>query len=280
MRPSLLPGLVAAVGHNRRHEQRDVRLFEIATAFAPDGERRSLGAAWTGAAAGDHWSGHRRDVDFFDLKRRGRGGAARPSVLAPTFEPVDTAWLVAGRAARVVAGGEPIGTVGLLAPAIADAHGLPRGDVVYVAELDLDRLTALAPRGSTRVEPLPRFPSVVRDVSLLVPDTLSAATVRDTMRAAAPPTLVGVREFDRYQGQGMPPGKVSVSLRFTFRAADRTLTDDEVAAAMQRMVAAAARDTRRAAAIAPGRRRTAMAKTTARRAWSRSTGSKRRSSCW
>jgi phenylalanyl-tRNA synthetase beta chain len=238
MRPSVLPGLVAAIGHNRRHEQRDVQLFEIATAFASDGERRSLGAVWTGAAAGDHWSGHRRDVDFFDLSGVVEMVCAGAGV-TPTFEPVDTAWLVAGRAARVVAAGDTVGTVGLLAPAIADAHGLPRGDVVFVAELDLDRLAALAPRAATRVEPLPRFPSAVRDVSLLVPDTLSAATVRDTMRAAAPPTLVSVREFDRYQGQGTPPGTVSVSLRCTFRAADRTLTDDEVAAAMQRMVAAA-----------------------------------------
>jgi phenylalanyl-tRNA synthetase beta chain len=239
MRPSLLPGLVAALGHNRRHEQRDVRLFEIATAFAADGERRSLGAAWTGAAAGDHWSGHRRDVDFFDIKGVVEAVSATFAV-APTFEPVETAWLVAGRAARVVAEGDTVGTVGLLAPAIADAHGLPRGDVLFVAELDLDRLTAIAPRGTTRVEPLPRFPSAVRDVSLLVPDTLSAATVRDTMRAAAPPTLVSVREFDRYQGHGTPPGTVSVSLRCTFRAADRTLTDDEVATALQRMIAAAA----------------------------------------
>ncbi len=238
MRPSLLPGLVSAIGHNRRHEQRDVRLFEIATAFGDDGERRALGAAWTGAAAGDHWSGHRRDVDFFDLTGAVEAVCGTFGV-TPTFEPVDTAWLVAGRAARVVAGGEPLGTAGLLEAAVADAHGVPRGDAVFVAELDLDRLTALAPRGSTRVEPLPRFPSVVRDVSLLVPDTLSAATVRDTMRAAAPPTLVGVREFDRYQGQGTPPGTVSVSLRFTFRAADRTLTDDEVATSLQRMVAAA-----------------------------------------
>ncbi len=238
MRPSLLPGLVAAVGHNRRHEQRDVQLFEIATAFSPAGERRSLGAAWTGAAAGDHWSGHRRDADLFDVTGLAEAVLAGFE-LAPTFEPADPGWLVPGRAARVVAGGEPVGTVGLLAPAIADAHDVPRGDAVYVAELDLDRLTALAPRASTRVEPIPRFPSIVRDVSLLVPDTLSAATVRDTMRAAAPPTLVAVREFDRYQGQGTPPGTVSVSLRFTFRAADRTLTDDEVAAALQRMVAAA-----------------------------------------
>jgi phenylalanyl-tRNA synthetase beta chain len=238
MRPSLLPGLVTAVGHNRRHEQRDVQLFEIATAFAPGGEHRSLGAVWTGAAAGDHWSGSRREVDFFDMTGVVETVCASFGVTT-SLEPVETAWLVAGRAARVVAESDTVGTVGLLAPAIADAHGLPRGDVVLVAELDLDRLTAVAPRGTVRVEPLPRFPSAVRDVSLLVPDTLSAATVRDTMRAAAPPALVSVREFDRYQGQGTPPGTVSVSLRCTFRAADRTLTEDEVATAMQRMIAAA-----------------------------------------
>jgi phenylalanyl-tRNA synthetase beta chain len=238
MRPSLLPGLVTAVGHNRRHEQRDVQLFEIATAFAAAGERRMLAAAWTGAAAGDHWSGHRRDVDFFDLSGVVETVCTMFGV-TPSFAPVETAWLVAGRAARIAADGDAIGTVGLLAPAVADAHGLPRGDVVFVAELDLDRLTALAPRAAARVEVLPRFPSAVRDVSLLVPDSLSAVTVRDTMRAAAPPTLVSVREFDRYQGQGTPPGTVSVSLRCTFRAADRTLTDEEVATAMQRMVAAA-----------------------------------------
>ena len=60
--------------------------------------------------------------------------------VTPTFEPVDTAWLVAGRAARVVAGGETLGTAGLLAAAVADAHDVPRGDAVFVVELDLDRL--------------------------------------------------------------------------------------------------------------------------------------------
>ena len=113
-----------------------------------------------------------------------------------------------------------------------------------------------ARRASSRC---PRFPSIVRDVSLLVPDTLSAATVRDTMRAAAPPTLVARPRVRSISGQGTPPGTVSVSLRFTFRAADRTLTDDEVAAALQRMVAAAGSSGRAAAIARTGR--TTMAKT-------------------
>jgi len=65
-------------------------------------------------------------------------------------------------------------------------------------------------------ELLPRYPSVTRDISVLVDDTLPAATARATVREAAPPTLVRVREFDRYQGKGVPEGKVSLSLRLTF----------------------------------------------------------------
>ena len=80
--------------------------------------------------------------------------------------------------------------------------------------------------------------SVTRDISILIADTLASATVRATVRAAAPDTLVRVREFDRYQGKGVPEGKVSLSLRLVFRASDRTLTDTEVQSAMDAVLAA------------------------------------------
>ncbi len=237
MRPSVLPGVVDAVSHNRRHGRRDVRLFEIATAFAASGERRSLGAAWTGEAAGDHWSGGRREVDFFDIKGAVEQACAALGV-TPTFEVTERDYLVAGRTAGVVVGGQVAGVVGVLSPAVAEGRGIPKGDDVLVFELDLAVVSAAAPEAAMRVEPLPRFPAVVRDVSLLVDDTLSARTVRDTIWHAGPSSLVSIREFDRYQGRGVPSGKVSVSLRLTFRADDRTLTDDEVSAAMQAVVAA------------------------------------------
>jgi len=78
----------------------------------------------------------------------------------------------------------------------------------------------------------PRFPSVDRDISILVDDTTPAQSVRETLRALAIPDLAGFREFDRYAGKGIPEGKVSLSLRLTFRSADRTLTDAEVQSAM------------------------------------------------
>jgi phenylalanyl-tRNA synthetase beta chain len=120
---------------------------------------------------------------------------------------------------------------------VTDAHGLP-GDPVYVADIDLDALDEAGAGREVRAEPLPRYPSVTRDISVLVDDTLAAAAVRHTIRDAAPPTLVRVVEFDRYQGKGVPETKVSLSLHLTFRSSDRTLTDAEVQAAMYRVLAA------------------------------------------
>jgi phenylalanyl-tRNA synthetase beta chain len=91
-----------------------------------------------------------------------------------------------------------------------------------------------------RARSLPRFPAIVRDLSILVDNGLPAATVRGTIRAAAPDTLVGVTEFDRYRGPGVPEGRVSLSLRLTFRSPDRTLTDAEADAAMAGIVEALA----------------------------------------
>jgi phenylalanyl-tRNA synthetase beta chain len=225
------------VSHNRRHGRRDVRLFEIGTRFSRRGESRGAAAAWTGLATPEHWSSGQREVDFFDVK-----GAAEQIVatfeLAATFAPVVRPYLVEGRAADVLVDGTVVGVIGQLNPAIGEARELPRGDALYVMELDLDAISAKGSNETRFAQPLPRHPSVIRDVSILVDDTLSADTVRGTIRSAAPPALVDVREFDRYQGKGIPDGKVSLSLRLTFRAHDRTLTDAEVSAAMDSIVRA------------------------------------------
>ncbi len=240
LRPSLLPGLLDAVAHNRRREQRDVRLFEIGAAFSCGvSERRHVGAAerrqiacvWTGAAVTEHWAGGRRDTDFFDIA----GVAARlcdALAIHATSENRQATWLVPGRAAVLLAGTTPVGRLGQLGRQIADRHGIPANDEVYVLEMDLDSAESLVAAEDQRVEPLPRFPSIVRDISILVSDVLLSAAVRATIRDAASSDLLDVREFDRYQGKGVPDGKVSLSFHLTFRSSDRTLTDAEVEQAM------------------------------------------------
>ncbi len=134
------------------------------------------------------------------------------------------------------------GELGQIAPAILDARELPPNEALFAFELDVDAIGALRPSGDFRAESLPRFPSVVRDLSILVDAILPAAAVRGTIRSSAPETLAEVTEFDRYRGKGVPDDRVSLSLRLTFRSPDRTLTDGEVDEAMNRIVAALAAD--------------------------------------
>jgi phenylalanyl-tRNA synthetase beta chain len=237
LRPSSLPGLVDAVAHNRRRERRDVRLFEIGARFSrASGERHALACAWTGLAASGHVSGTDRDVDVFDMKAVVERICEVVGVRIDTT-PHNTGWLVPGRSAAASANGARIGIFGQLTRDVTNAHGLP-ADPVYVADIDLDALEQVGAGRQVRIEPLPRYPSVTRDISVLLDDTLAAAEVRRTISDTAPTTLVQIVEVDRYQGKGIPDAKVSLSLRLTFRSSDRTLTDAEVQTAMDDVLAA------------------------------------------
>jgi phenylalanyl-tRNA synthetase beta chain len=236
LRPSLLPGLVDSCAHNRRRGRRDVQLFEAGSRFTSRGEGRSVAFVWTGAATGPHWSSASRSVDFFDAKGSVELLCAVFGARALDVAPSGVDYLVRGRAADVRVGDVPLGILGQLSPRIAEAHGLPASEEVYVAEIDTETLARVAAADDLRAESLPRYPSIVRDISILVDEALPAASVRGTIRATAPPTLASIAEFDRYRGKGVPEGRISLSLRLTFRDPERTLTDDEAQAATERIV--------------------------------------------
>ncbi len=255
LRPSLLPGLLDALIYNRRREAPSVRLFEAGSIFAPAGERHAVGWVLTGAR-GDHWSAADGSIDFFDAK----GVAellARAFGAAVDAHPVDLPWFVRGRAARLLvsadrpgasarhpfaaaSAGVPIGVVGQVRREVAAARGLADQEIIVAGEIDLDTLVEAGAAADRRVASLPRYPSIVRDLSILIDERLPAASVRGTIRSSAPATLITIREFDRYQGRGVPTGQVSLSVRLTFRAPDRTLTDTEVQEAVDAIVAALA----------------------------------------
>ena len=188
-------------------------------------------------------------MDFFDVK-----GAAEHLCgalgVAVRFEPVREPYLVAGRSAAIVvaegpAQGARIGAAGQLAPAIADARGLPRQDAVLVAEADLDLLQRAGVTARDATRPLPRHPFAVRDLSIVVADALPAEIIRGTILTAGrnlPAPLTALSVFDRYQGKGVPAGAVSLSVRLTFQAADRTLTDAEVQQSVETILAALVRE--------------------------------------
>jgi phenylalanyl-tRNA synthetase beta chain len=250
LRPSLLPGLIDSLVHNRHHERRDIQLFEVGHVFSRSrGEVRTVALVWTGAASPPHWSRSAREVDFYDAS--GVVERLAESLGVPVdFVPAARTYLARGQSATIRVrtpghGSIDAGIIGRLAADVGVLRGLATADVVFAAELDLDSLwhaarEVSAGRASEAVAPLPRYPSIVRDVSILVADTLPAEKVRGTIRAAAPDTLESLREFDRYTGKGVSDGQVSVSYRLTFRAPDRTLTDPEVQRAMDAVVAALA----------------------------------------
>jgi phenylalanyl-tRNA synthetase beta chain len=245
LRPSLLPGLVDVVAHNRRHGRRDVALFEIGARFTAGGESRGVAIAWTGAAV-EHWKDGVRDVDFFDVKGVVERLADAIGIV-PGFSPAAPSYLVAGHAASidVNGAGAPIGLIGLLAPTIADGRGAPRQDAIFVAELDLDAAWSARTQSDEAIQALPRHPFVVRDLSIVVDDVLPAAIIRGTIQSAgasAPAPMTSVRVFDRYAGKGVPNGRVSLSLRLTFQAADRTLTDADVQQSVDIILAALVRE--------------------------------------
>jgi phenylalanyl-tRNA synthetase beta chain len=155
------------------------------------------------------------------------------------FTPATRSFLLRGRAADVWTTGnarEWLGLIGQLTPSVAAARGFPESEEVYVAEIDVRVLAAHSSRDGTKAQALPRYPSIVRDISILIDEALPAAAVRGTIRSSAPATLVSITEFDRYHGKGVPEGRISLSLRLTFRAPDRTLTDQEAQDATTRIV--------------------------------------------
>ena len=247
LRPSLLPGLLDAVAYNRRRGRPDVEFYEVGTTFAASGERPCVAWLMTGDRV-QHWSGEDRQADFYDSM----GVADLVAEVAGFAYDVEAAddvpWFVPGRTARLmvrdVTPPMAAGVVGQLQPRLAAMRGFDQPEPIFGGELDLTTWFAKGPGhlvgSAPRIEPIPKHPSVVRDLSLVVDERLPAAELRGTIRSNAPGTLVAVREFDRYQGKGVPKDQVSLSLRLTFRAPDRTLTDAEVQQALDTVVTALA----------------------------------------
>jgi phenylalanyl-tRNA synthetase beta chain len=246
LRPSLLPGLVDAVAHNRRHGRRDVALFEIGSRFTAEGETRGVALAWTGSAVPEHWSAPPREVDVFDVKGIVEQLCGALGVDSPRVEPAEAPFLVGGASAAVLADDRRLGVIGQVAPDVVDRRGAPRADTILVAELDLEAVAAAARPRDVLVRALPRYPAIVRDLSIVVSGSLPAEIIRGTIHAAAggadAAPLVSVSFFDRYQGKGVAEGSVSLSLRLTFQADDRTLTDAEVQRAFDTILAALVRE--------------------------------------
>jgi phenylalanyl-tRNA synthetase beta chain len=238
LRASLIPGLLDAVSRNLRHGAESVRLFEIGRVYQtpeknkPE-ERLRLGLVMTGRDHGENWRGEpARPLDLFDLK----GVLSRFG--AVTFRAASHARLPL--ALEILISGKPAGLLGILSP--ADAREVMVGGhqgQILVAELDLaplEKSSAAISKGSAA---LPKFPSVRRDLALLLDAAVPYAVVEESALAAKEELLTGITPFDIFsdpKGEKVPLGKKSLAVALTFQHAERTLTTEEVNDALARIV--------------------------------------------
>ena len=155
------------------------------------------------------------------------------------LEPADLPGLHPTRSARLVVGGEVVGEVGEVDPAVAERLEIP--ERVGFLEVDLDRLLAL-PHGDRRYVPVSLYPSSDVDLAFEVDDATSAAEVEATIRAAAGSLLVDLSLFDVFRGEQVDAGARSLAYGLRLQADDRTLTDEEVAALRQTVIDAVEAD--------------------------------------
>jgi phenylalanyl-tRNA synthetase beta chain len=231
MRQTLLPGLLKSVQHNINHGNRNICLFELGRVFATSqpkelpAEREAAALVATGGVMLAGRAQPKRDLDFYDLK-----GALEAGIEAMNLPPVDFAaaeikHLRPGQSAMVRMGDAAVGSVGRLSETVAGEYKFRQP--LFVAEIDLTALLESAEL-AVRYSPLPRFPSIVRDVSLLVARTLTVTQLISTVSEQQPRHFVKTEFVGAYEGEGIPDGKRSLTIRIEYRAGDRTLRDDEV----------------------------------------------------
>ena len=230
LRASLIPGLLAAALHNRRRQQGRVRLFEGGTCFRAAGpgaapiEESRLAGVVLGPALPEQWGAPARAADFFDVKGDVEALCALAGQPLVTASPDGAPpFLQKGLAAALSLGGETIGFVGALAPAHRERLGFE--EPVFLFEI---RASLFAESPAARAQEPPRFPSVRRDLAVVVDAALPAGAVLETVRLNAGPLLRGLVLFDVYQGEGLDLGKKSLALGLTLQDFSRTLIDEVV----------------------------------------------------
>jgi phenylalanyl-tRNA synthetase beta chain len=238
MRGSLWPGLVSALGANQRRQQSRVRLFELGRKFVVGEGQGTLHevAVVAGLAAGaalpEQWGATKAAVDFFDVK------ADVEALLRLTdaahqfrFEPGRHAALHPGQTARIVRDGRHVGWVGRLHPELEGQLDLTYSAVVFELEIEATFAAAVP-----RFEDVSRFPSVRRDLALVVDEAVPVQQILDCVQKSAGEVLRETIVFDVYRGTGIESGRKSVAIGLNLQDVSRTLTDESTDAVVARVV--------------------------------------------
>ena len=235
LRPSLRPGLVAALAANQPHAEGGLRLYEAGRVFRPrEGdlpeEQEMLCGIVCGPRHASSWLGDAVQMDFFDAKGIVEALLVQLGITA-SFEPGTDEGMHPLRQAVIVAGDVALGVVGQLHPAVQEAFEIEAPAFLF----DL-RLPALLPLvlPHRAFQPISRFPAVVRDMALVLDAATPHQKVVDAIKGS--PLVVRVELFDVYSGAQVPAGKKSLAYRVSYQSPDHTLTDQEVSRVQQKLL--------------------------------------------
>jgi phenylalanyl-tRNA synthetase beta chain len=241
MRTTLIGSLLANVRYNQARAQARIRVFEIGRAFLRDTDavEGPLGAAGlrqpmrvAGAASGpaleEQWGVATRGVDFFDVKA---DVEALCWPLKPRFDAAAHPAFHPGRSARILVREEPAGWIGELHPRWQQKYEL--ADPVVLFEIDADAVQTIP---LPRPEVLSKFPPVVRDVAILVDESVTAQALFGAVVGQKSAIVKEVKVFDIYRGKNVPAGRKSIAFRIVMQHTERTLTDAEADEARDSLV--------------------------------------------
>lgn len=230
MRPTLVSEMLEAVSWNVNRNSSPVQLFELSKVYSlgndGDGvkERQSLCIGLCGET-GSSWKDKSREMDFFDLKGIVENLFVSLGIKDYTVRKTDSFAFRDAMSARIEIGTDVIGTLGQVKQEIAKKFDIKTK--VYVAEMEVEALLKYASI-QKRFEPLPRYPSVRRDISILIDDNVSASEIYNVIREEGNQLVKKVEIFDLYKGQQIEHGKKSLSYAVEYRSDERTLKDEEV----------------------------------------------------
>ncbi|RJQ86514.1 MAG: phenylalanine--tRNA ligase subunit beta [Desulfobacteraceae bacterium] len=234
MRTSLVPGLLDTMKRNLSRQSRNLKLFETGKIFISKGsdqqpeEIEMLSGLWSGDRCEPEWHTKPEACDFYDLKGALESllDGLRISAVRFTGLPDDLCtYTQPGSSAQIIAEGEVLGVIGAVHPQVLAAYELRQK--AFVFEINLERLVIHIPE-TRRSRPLPKYPAVGRDATLIVSKDLEAEALLDYIHAMDEPLVEEVRLFDVYAGPPIPDGRKSISLRIVYRSPETTLEDAAV----------------------------------------------------
>jgi phenylalanyl-tRNA synthetase beta chain len=231
MRTTLMPSIIRTCVTNINYLNYDVRIFEIARVFRPrekglPEEDEHLCALISGKRYPRQWGMPAEDVDFYDIKGIWETVVDKLGLQEIKYaDNDDHPYLDGIESCSIVSGSTPVGCIGKIDQRIMKNFDLGRD--AYVLEANLSKLLDRATR-EIAFRPLSRFPSVLRDISLVVGGSVKSKEIVEAISAAGDTLIKGVTIFDMYQGKQIQEDKKSLALTVRYQSEDRTLTDDEV----------------------------------------------------